>query len=131
MKVEADPHIVNTVRSVMLHHIGGANRIAYDELTEFVFGKPTENNKRKLRAVISSINSDTTNNVVICSDRTDGGVFMNGSAQVDIERHLQFIGEEKSQAINMLTKVSAMEHKLARLYPDAVAIAPQGQGSLF
>ena len=131
MKIEIDPHVINTVRSVMNQHIGGSNRIAYDELTEFVFGKPTENNRRKLRAVISSINSDTTNNVVICSDRTDGGLFANGSDQDDIERHLQFIGEEESQAHNTLAKTAAMKHKLARLYPDAVAVTPQGQGSLF
>lgn len=131
MKIEIDPHIVNTVRSVMLHHIGGANRIAYDELTEFIYGKATENNRRKLRAVISSINSDATNNVVICSDRTDGGLFMNGSDSGDIERHLQFIGEEESQAHNTLVKVTAMRHKLARLYPDAVAVTPQGQGRLW
>ena len=131
MKVEADPHIINTVRSVMLHHIGGANRIAYDELTEFVFGKASDNNRRKLRAVISHINSDTTNNVVICSDRTDGGLFANGNDQDDIERHLQFIGEEESQAHNTLAKTAAMKHKLARLYPDAMVACPQGQGSLF
>lgn len=55
MKPDIDTHILTTVKSLLLHHIGAANRISYDELTEYVYGKPTENNKRKLRAAIQTI----------------------------------------------------------------------------
>ena len=119
MRVEADQHIILTVKNLMQHHIGGANRISYDELTRFLYGSTTANNKRKLRAVISAINADPTNRMVICSDRADGGLFMNGSDQEDLERHRQFIAEEEAQARHTLEKTRAMSDKLRLLYPDS------------
>ena len=119
---EIDPHIVTTVKSVMLRHVGSENRVGYDEMTAFIYGKDTENNRRKLRAVISAINADVTNGVVICSDRTDGGLFMNGSSEEDIEKHVHFIAQEESQAKSTLEKTKAMWQKYRHLYP--------GQGRL-
>ena len=132
MKIEIDQHILTTVKSVMLHHVGSANRISYDELTAYLYGKPTENNRRKLRAVISAINGDATNGVVICSDREDGGVFMNGSDAEDIARHIAFYHQERAQALTTLEKLRAMERKLGHLYgPELLHPIAPGQGRLF
>jgi len=130
MKIEIDQHILTTVKSVMLHHVGSANRISYDELTAYLYGKPTENNRRKLRAVISAINGDATNGVVICSDREDGGLFMNGSEQEDIEKHVHFAAQEESQAMSTLQKVHAYKSKVNKLYGADVLNPQPGQGRL-
>jgi hypothetical protein len=50
MKIEIDQHILTTVKSVMLRHVGSANRISYDELTAYLYGRATDNNRRKLDA---------------------------------------------------------------------------------
>ena len=131
MKPDIDTHILTTVKSLLLHHIGAANRISYDELTEYVYGKPTENNKRKLRAVIAAINGDPSNGVVICSDREDGGLFMNGSSEDDIARHIAFYHQERAQALTTLEKLRAMERKLGHLYgPELLHPIAPGQGRL-
>jgi len=130
MKIEIDQHVLQTVKTVMNRHIGSASRISYDELTTMMYGKPTDNNRRKLRAVISAINGDPSNGVVICSDREDGGLFMNGSDQEDIEKHCHFIAQEKSQALSMLDKVTVMEHKVNKLYGSEVLNPQPGQGRL-
>ena len=130
MKPDIDTHILTTVKSLLLHHIGASNRISYDELTEYVYGKPTENNKRKLRAVISAINGDPSNGVVICSDREDGGLFMNGSEQEDIEKHVHFAAQEESQAMSTLQKVHAYKSKINKLYGSDVLNPQPGQGRL-
>ena len=130
MKPDIDTHILTTVKSLLLHHIGAANRISYDKLTEYVYGKPTENNKRKLRAVISAINGDPSNGVVICSDREDGGLFMNGSEQEDIEKHVHFAAQEESQAMSTLQKVHAYKSKINKLYGSDVLNPQPGQGRL-
>ena len=130
MKPDIDTHILTTVKSLLLHHIGAANRISYDELTEYVYGKPTENNRRKLRAVISAINGDPSNGVVICSDREDGGLFMNGSEQEDIEKHVHFAAQEESQAMSTLQKVHAYKSKINKLYGSDVLNPLPGQGRL-
>lgn len=130
MKPDIDTHILTTVKSLLLHHIGAANRISYDELTEYVYGKPTENNRRKLRAVISAINGDPSNGVVICSDREDGGLFMNGSEQEDIEKHVHFAAQEESQAMSTLQKVHAYKSKINKLYGSDVLNPQPGQGRL-
>lgn len=130
MKIEVDPHIVNTVRSVMLHHIGGDNRISYDELTQFIYGKATDNNRRKLRSVIAAINADEHNKIVICSDRENGGVFMNGNTENDLACHLDFIRQDESAALTMLEKVKAMKSKIASLYSHEWR-EQAGQGRLF
>ena len=127
---EIDPHIVTTVKSVMLRHVGSENRVGYDEMTAFIYGKDTENNRRKLRAVISAINADVTNGVVICSDRSDGGLFMNGSSDEDIEKHVHFIAEEESQAMSTLQKVHAYKRKVNQLYGSEVLNPQPGQGRL-
>ena len=119
---EIDPHVVTTVKSIMLQHQGSENSISYDELTYRIYGKATENNRRKLRAVVSAINADPTNRVIICSDRDDGGLFMNGTTEVDMEKHRLFMGQEESQAVEMLNKTKAMWDKYRDLYP--------GQGRL-
>ena len=129
MKPDIDTHILTAVKSLLLHHIGAANRISYDELTEYVYGKPTENNKRKLRAVIAAINADPNNRVVICSDR-EGGLFMNGSEQEDIEKHVHFIAQEESQAMSTLQKVHAYKSKINKLYGSDVLNPLPGQGRL-
>lgn len=130
MKIEIDPHILITVKSVMLNHVGSENRIMYDKLTEFMYGKATDNNRRKLRAVISAINADATNGVVICSDRTDGGLFMNGSSDEDIEKHVHFIAQEESQAMSTLQKIHAYKRKVNQLYGSEVLNPLPGQGRL-
>ncbi len=132
MKPDIDTHILTTVKSLLLHHIGAANRISYDELTEYVYGKPTENNKRKLRAVIAAINADPNNRVVICSDREGGGLFMNGHTDDDKARHLNFYFQERAQALTTLEKLAAMEHKLAQMYgSELLRPVAQEQGRLF
>ena len=130
MKIEADPHVIESVKAVLLQHIGGDNRISYDELTQFIYGKATDNNRRKLRAVIAAINADEHNKIVICSDRTDGGVFMNGNTENDLARHLDFIRQDESAALTMLEKVSAMKRKIASLYSHEWR-QQAGQGRLF
>lgn len=132
MKIEIDQHVLTTVKSVMLRHVGSTNRISYDELTAYLYGKPTDNNRRKLRAVISAINGDPSNGVVICSDREDGGVFMNGSSEDDIARHIAFYHQERAQALTTLEKLRAMERKLGHLYgPELLHPIAPGQGRLF
>ncbi len=130
MKIEIDQHILTTVNTVMLRHVGSANRISYDELTTMMYGKPTDNNRRKLRAVISAINGDPSNGVVICSDREDGGLFMNGSDQEDIEKHVHFAAQEESQAMSTLQKVHAYKSKINKLYGSDVLNSLPGQGRL-
>jgi len=129
MKIEIDQHILTTVKAVMLRHVGSASRISYDELTTYLYGKPTDNNRRKLRAVISAINGDATNEVIICSDREDGGLFMNGSSddQVSIEKHVHFIAQEESQAVSMMKKVNAYKSKINKLYGSDVLNPLPGQ----
>jgi len=130
MKIEIDQHVLQTVKTVMNRHIGSASRISYDELTTMMYGKPTENNRRKLRAVISAINGDATNEVVICSDREDGGLFMNGSDAEDIEKHVHFVAQEESQAMSTLQKVHAYKSKVNKLYGSDVLNPQPGQGRL-
>ena len=116
MKPDIDTHILTTVKSLLLRHIGASNRVSYDDLTTRIYGKPTDNNRRKLRAVISAINGDPSNGVVICSDREDGGLFMNGHTDDDKARHLNFYFQERAQALTTLEKLSAMERKLSQMY---------------
>ena len=131
MKPEIDPHILQTVKTVMTRHIGSVNSISYDNLTEIIYGKATENNKRKLRAVIAAINAEPDNKIVICSDRENGGVFMNGSSEDDIARHIAFYHQERAQALTTLEKLRAMERKLGHLYgPELLHPIAPGQGRL-
>lgn len=130
MKPSIETHILQSVKTTLQFHAGAENRIGYAELTAQIFGSATENNRRKLRAYISHINSDETNHLVICSDRTDGGLFVNGYTAEDVELHLKFIAEEESQAIATLAKIRAMRKKLAKLYPEQVMFQPSGQGRL-
>lgn len=129
-KMEIDPHIIATVKNYMLRHIGSANSVAYGALTEFIYGKDTENYRRMTRAVISAINADQSNGLLICSDRTDGGVFLNGSSEEDIEKHVRFAVEERAQAMSTLQKVHAYEHKVCQLYGSEVISPRPGQGRL-
>ena len=130
MKPDVDPHVLTTVKSLLLRHIGASNRVSYDDLTTRIYGKPTDNNRRKLRAVISAINGDATNEVIICSDREDGGLFMNGSEQEDIEKHVHFAAQEESQAMSTLQKVHAYKSKINKLYGSDVLNPLPGQGRL-
>ena len=130
MKIEIDQKILEDVKTFMQWHIGSANRVSYDELTAQMYGRSTENNRRKLRAVISAINGDPSNGVVICSDREDGGLFMNGSSDEDIEKHVHFISEEESQAMSTLQKVHAYKRKVNQLYGSEVLNPQPGQGRL-
>jgi hypothetical protein len=130
MKPDIDPHTITAVKTIMLRHVGSANRISYDALTTAIFKSATNNNRRKLRAVISEINSDNSNGLVICSDRTDGGLFCNGDAVEDIERHVKFILEEEAQAMSTLHKVHAYKSKVNRLYGSDVLDPKPGQGRL-
>ena len=130
MKIEVEQKILEDVKSFMQWHIGSASRISYDELTTMMYGKPTDNNRRKLRAVISAINGDPSNGVVICSDREDGGLFMNGSEQEDIEKHVHFAAQEESQAMSTLQKIHAYKSKINKLYGSDVLNPLPGQGRL-
>ena len=130
MKPDVDPHVLTTVKSLLLRHIGASNRVSYDDLTTRIYGKPTDNNRRKLRAVISAINGDAANEVIICSDREDGGLFMNGSEQEDIEKHVHFAAQEESQAMSTLQKVHAYKSKINKLYGSDVLNPLPGQGRL-
>lgn len=67
MKQDIDPHTITAVKTIMLRHVGSANRISYDALTTAIFKSATNNNRRKLRAVISEINSDISNGLVMVS----------------------------------------------------------------
>jgi hypothetical protein len=131
MKPELDPHIVYTVKTMMQQHLGSVESIPYDELTLSVFGKVTDNNRRRLRLVISHLNSDSDSNLLICSDRTDGGLFANGDSEEDVEKHTRFIQEEEAQALSTLAKLSAMKRKARKMYGDK--FGPEkyaGQGRL-
>ena len=132
MKIEIDQHVLTTVKSIMLRHVGSASRISYDELTTMMYGKPTDNNRRKLRAVIAAINADPNNRVVICSDREGGGLFMNGHTEDDKARHLNFYFQERAQALTTLEKLSAMERKLSQMYgSELLRPIDTAQGRLF
>jgi len=74
--------------------------------------------------------NDPSNGVVICSDREDGGLFMNGSDQEDIEKHVHFAAQEESQAMSTLQKVHAYKSKINKLYGSDVLNPLPGQGRL-
>lgn len=122
MKTEISAHEITTMKVFMQRHIGSSNRVSPECLAEYMYGKPTPNNIRKCRQVRREINADATNDLLICTDRDEGGFYLaDAGDQSEVERH---IAEERSIAMKELEKVKAMEKKAVRLYPAA------GQGRL-
>lgn len=121
------PQEIARVKHALLEHQGAHNRIAVEDLTASVYGKYTENNRRKLRAVIHEINSDERDRMLILTDTADGGFWLAGKDPSPAITHYY---EEESRAMNTLKKVKAMGRKIERLY-GREALHPQpGQGRL-
>jgi len=129
MKPEISEQEILTMQTFMLRHVGSNNRVSPDELARYLYGKPTLNNIRKCRQVRREINADDSNNLLICTDRDEGGFYLADANDVDaVTRH---IAEEASIAARELEKVSAMKRKARRIYgldfePERYA----GQGRL-
>ena len=118
---------IEIVKSAMLEHMGEANRLTIEQLTARIYGSFTENNRRKLRAVIHEINTDDSNNLIILTDTKNGGFWL---ADKDPSPAVTHYYEEESRAMNTLKKVKVMGHKIERLY-GREALHPQpGQGRL-
>jgi len=125
MRIDLDPHVIQSLKTFMLLHIGADNRVTKEELARYLFGKSTENYIRLARQAISEVNLERGNNLLICSDREDGGFFLNGEDEESRARHEKFIAQEEGQALRMLEKVKSMKAKAADLYGVKL------QGSLF
>ena len=126
-KPEISPEEVMNLKTFMLHHVGSNNRVSPERLAEYLYGKPTANNIRKARQVRREINADESNNLLICTDRDQGGFYL--ASGDDMEEVSSHIAEEASIAARELEKVSAMKRKARRMYPDYEGI--EGQGRLF
>ena len=127
MKPEITPEEILTMKSFMTRHQGSANRVSPERLAEYMYGKPTDNNVRRCRLVRREINADDTNNLLICTDRGEGGFYLADAG--DMEEVARYIAEEASIAARELEKVAAMKRKARRIYPDYEAV--EGQGRLF
>ena len=66
---------IATVKFALRNHQGAGCRISVEELTKSVYGKYSDNNRRKLRAVIHEINTDANDKMLILTD-TASGVFV-------------------------------------------------------
>lgn len=127
MKPEISPEEILTMKTFMTRHVGSDNRVSPGKLAEYMYGKRTDNAIRKCRLVRREINADESNNLLICTDRIEGGFYLaDGNDMEEVAKH---IAEEYSIAMRELEKVSAMKRKAKRLYPDYEAV--EGQGRLF
>ena len=127
MKPEISQDEIITMKTFMTRYRGAGNRVSPEALATYMYGKATLNNIRKARAVRREINADDTNNVLIVTDRDEGGFYL--ATSDDVERVKQHIAEEDSIAMKELEKVRAMKRKAARLL--GVEFEPQpGQGRL-
>ena len=127
MKPEITQEEITNMRVFMTRHIGSNNRVSPEKLAEYMYGKPTTNNIRKCRAVRREINADDTNNLLIITDRDEGGFYL--ATREDAELVMRHIAEEDSIAMRELEKVRAMKRKAARLL--GVEFEPHpGQGRL-
>ena len=127
MKPEISQDEIITMKTFMTRYRGAGNRVSPEALATYMYGKATLNNIRKARAVRREINADDTNNVLIVTDRDEGGFYL--ATSDDVERVKQHIAEEDSIALKELEKVRAMKRKAARLL--GVEFEPHpGQGRL-
>ena len=127
MKPEISQDEILTMRTFMTRHIGSNNRVSPEKLAEYMYGKPTANNIRKCRAVRREINADDTNNLLIITDRDEGGFYL--ATREDAELVMRHIAEEDSIATKELEKVRAMKRKAKRSL--GIEFDPQpGQGRL-
>ena len=109
------------VKFALRNHQGAGSRISVEELTESVYGKYSDNNRRKLRAVIHEINADADDKMLILTDTASGGFW---TAGVDPSPAISHYYEEESRAMNTLKKVKAMGRKIEQLY-GREALHPQ------
>lgn len=129
MKPEISPNEILTMKTFMLHHVGSDNRVSPEKIAEYMYGKATENNIRRCRQVRREINADDTNNILICTDRDEGGFYLADANDVDAVT--RYIMAESSIAYRELEKVSAMKRKARRIY--GLQFEPEkytGQGRL-
>ena len=128
MRPDITPEEILTMKTYMTRHVGSSNRVSPGKLAEYMYGKATENNIRKARAVRREINADESNNVIIATDRDEGGFYLASGEDADaVKRHIE---EEYSIAMKELEKVRAMKYKAARLLGCEFAKS-EGQGRLF
>ena len=127
-KPEISEQEIITMRTFMNRHIGSNNRVSPERLAEYMYGKPTSNNIRKARAVRREINADDTNNVLIVTDRDEGGFYLATAEDAELVR--RHIAEEDSIAMKELEKVRSMKRKAARIL-GIEFIDHAGQGRLF
>lgn len=116
MKPEISPEEILTMKMFMTRYIGSDNRVSPGKLAEYVYGKRTDNAIRKCRAIRREINADESNNMLICTDRGEGGFYL--ADKDDMEEVARHIAEEASIAMRELEKVAAMKRKARRMYPD-------------
>lgn len=124
---EVTPQDITTMKVFMTRHIGSGNRVSPEKLAEYMYGKPTTNNIRKCRAVRREINADDTNDILIMTDRDEGGFYL--ATRDDKDNIIKHIMEEDSIAKRELEKVSAMKRKAVRKFGVEFDNHP-GQGRL-
>ena len=125
--IEVDQRDILTVRAHIQRFIGSDNRVTVEELTRRVYGRFTENNRRKLRAVIHEINADPNDNLLILTDTKTGGFWL---ADRDPSPAVEYYNSEKSRALELMDKAGAVGKKIERMY-GRDALHPQpGQGRL-
>ncbi len=127
MKPEISQDEIINMRVYMTRHIGSGNRVSPEEMARYMYGKLTENNIRRARAVRREINADENNGIIIATDRDEGGFYL--ATSEDADRVKQHIAEEESIAMRELEKVRAMKRKAARLLGVEFEPMP-GQGRL-
>ena len=128
MKPDISPDEITNMKVFMTHHIGSRNRVSTERLAEYLYGKPTANNIRKARAVRREINADATNNMLIITDRDEGGFYL--ATREDAELVKRHIAEEDSIALAEWEKVRSMKRKAAQLLGIEFE-SHAGQGMLF
>lgn len=115
------------MRVFMTRYIGSNNRVSPERLAEYLYGKATANNIRRARAVRREINADDTNNILIVTDRDEGGFYLATREDAAlVEKH---IAEEDGIAMRELEKVRAMKRKEARML-GIEFVKHEGQGRL-
>jgi hypothetical protein len=127
-KPEISPEEITNLKTFMLRHVGSNNRVSPERLAEYLYGKPTANNIRKARAARREINADDTNNMLIITDRDEGGFYL--ATREDAELVKRHIAEEDSIALAEWEKVRSMKRKAAQLLGIEFE-SHAGQGRLF
>ena len=113
-----------TVHQVLKRHIGEQNRVDVEELA-----RSLGISRRRLRSIVHEINSDDSDHLIL-TDTDEGGYWMADTS--DAEKAIENYYSEESRAMKLMTKVSAMKHKITRIYgKEALDPNVRLQGSLF